>query len=144
MQEILEDCDAVFRQDRFRVKLDAPERPGRVADCHHGAIGGPGDFSKGRGQRLHHSQRMIADCFERRGNAAEELVAIVFDSAHLAVGWFDARESAAECERNPLIAEANSEDWYGGTPDYVGGDAEVTRIFGTARTGRNYDGVKVL
>ena len=80
-QEVLQQLRPLYRQEAFRMELNAVERPMFVADSHDFVFIGPGgDEEIGILKRLSaNDQAVIASRFKRIGHALKDAFAIVMD-----------------------------------------------------------------
>src|SRR5579884_3928745 len=135
---------SVFGGDAFRMKLHAMDWQSCVCQRHHHAAIGVGRHGElARHRRTLHHQRVIARGFERRIDAAEDPGTVVADFRQLAVQ--NRRRShhlAAECRADRLMPETNAEDRNSRRrcPDQIEAN---TGLVGSARTGRQDDGVRI-
>src|SRR5580704_5767688 len=67
----------------------------------------------------------------------------MFDPADLAMGWLHARDRASELQRNPLMAQTDSQHRHAGVTDYFGGHPEIAGISRMAGARRNNDRIEL-
>ena len=144
-KEAAKEKSTVFAENRFGMKLNAPEGPQDVAERHDGTVRGPRDLPQRSWKWLRDGERMITDCMELRRKPAKKFVAaIVFDLTNLTMYRFYTRHDTAKFQRNPLVTETDAENRDRGVANHLGGNAEIAQIAWMARAGGNDNGVEAI
>lgn len=109
-QKVCQHLFAVLGEDTFRVKLDAVDGQGLVAQAHHLPFRGEGGDLQHVGQGLLHDQAVIAGGVEGAGQPFEETAPLVMHRADLAVHQPGRPiHHAAEDVADALLAQADSQ-----------------------------------
>jgi hypothetical protein len=119
-QEVLEDLPAMFGEDAFGMKLDAPDRELLVFDTHDFAFSGFGGDGKAIGKRLPlDDQGMVAGGGEWIGHAEEQVLAVMLDHRGFAMHHPVIHDDiASEGVTNALVSEANAQQGNGGSEGF--------------------------
>ena len=120
-KKIPEEVQAMFGEERLRMKLDTFDGQAVVAQCHHRSIVEcpGGGFQLGwQGQGID-DQRVIARDRKWRRQALEKAFSIVGNVGKIAVhGSWSADDAGRESVGNDLVAKANAQDWQTASPAF--------------------------
>ena len=143
-EEVGQQLVAVGAADRLGMELHAPQRQVAVAHAHHDAVVGPRQLLEVVRKRRDR-QRVVAHDVERRGNAREEVDALVPDGRDAPVhGLGRAAHLAAEELAEALVAEAHAEHRQTAVEDDAGAHTEVAVSVGPTRSGRDDGGIELV
>ncbi|KAJ8518984.1 hypothetical protein ON010_g18135 [Phytophthora cinnamomi] len=143
VEEVLDELEAVLREDALRVELPTLDLVLLVPHAHDhvGALDGGRDLEH-VGQRLGQPhERVVADGLELGRHALEQALAVVHHDGRLAVhDLAGVVHCAAEDLEHALVAQTHARDGdlAGERADHV---ARHARVLGVARPGRDHDAV---
>jgi hypothetical protein len=137
--EVAHQRAAVLGGDRLGVELDAPQRTRAVLEAHHYRVRRPRRHAQVGGRRADH-ERVVAHGREPLRDARKQPAPVVPDRAQAAVHHLGrVLDRAAGHVSERLMAEADTQHGHAGPAQRVERHADVARVLGSTRAGRDHD-----